>query len=144
MATFTHKLAAAMTIGVASALIAACGGGGSGETVEQQTHATGSPQSAQVQQPLSGSEQHGRDLFVSKCGSCHTLDAAGTTGQIGPNLGDIPRTQTEVLAAIERGGGQASKGAGGQTGSMPRNLVTGKDAQDVAKFVADSGPGAGN
>ena len=89
-------------------------------------------------------EQHGRQLFVTHCGSCHTLDAAGTTGQIGPDLGDIPRSDTEVLAAIRRGGGQASKGAGGQTGSLPPNLVTGKDAQDVAKFVGNSGPGTGD
>jgi mono/diheme cytochrome c family protein len=28
----------------------------------------------------------GKALFVSNCGSCHTLGAAGTNGQIGPKL----------------------------------------------------------
>ena len=28
----------------------------------------------------------GQQLFTQKCGSCHTLTAAGTTAQIGPNL----------------------------------------------------------
>jgi len=30
----------------------------------------------------------GEELFVSQCGSCHTLAAAGTRGVIGPNLDD--------------------------------------------------------
>ena len=84
----------------------------------------------------------GRDEFVQHCGSCHTLDAAGTIGQIGPNLGDIPLTEADVLRAIRIGGGRHSHGAGGRTGNMPRNLVTGKEAREVAAFVSASGPGA--
>ncbi|MDX6607264.1 MAG: cytochrome [Solirubrobacterales bacterium] len=80
---------------------------------------------------------------MQHCGSCHTLDAAGTIGQIGPNLGDIPLTAADVLRAIRIGGGPHSHGAGGRTGNMPRNLVTGKDAREVAAFVSASGPGAG-
>jgi mono/diheme cytochrome c family protein len=30
----------------------------------------------------------GEELFVARCGSCHTLAAAGTQGVIGPNLDD--------------------------------------------------------
>lgn len=30
----------------------------------------------------------GEELFVARCGSCHVLEAAGTQGQIGPNLDD--------------------------------------------------------
>jgi mono/diheme cytochrome c family protein len=36
---------------------------------------------------MSPAEVRGRDLFIQHCGSCHTFDAAGTVGQIGPNLG---------------------------------------------------------
>jgi mono/diheme cytochrome c family protein len=120
---------------IAAALLAACGDDdGSGDTVEQPTATEGAPLEPEVEQPLSPAEEHGRMLFVERCGSCHTLDAAGTTGQIGPNLGDIPLDEADVRRAIEIGG-QGS-------GNMPRNLVTGKDAADVVAFVAISGPGA--
>jgi mono/diheme cytochrome c family protein len=35
-----------------------------------------------------GSQGAGRDLFVQRCGGCHTLAEAGTNGRIGPDLDD--------------------------------------------------------
>jgi mono/diheme cytochrome c family protein len=123
-------------------LIAACGGSGS-DTVEQQTATAGAPESPNAEQPLSPAETHGRDLFVQKCGSCHTFEAAGTVGQIGPNLGDISVNEGDVLHAIRTGGGRHAKGQEtGPSGNMPRNLVTGEDAQDVAAFVAANASGS--
>jgi mono/diheme cytochrome c family protein len=119
---------------LALALAAGCGDGGSGETVEQSTATSGTPEAPAEEQPLSPAEEHGRQVFIETCGSCHTLDAAGTTGQIGPDLGDIPLDQADVRRAIEIGGTGS--------GTMPRNLVSGNDAADVAAFVAASGPGA--
>jgi mono/diheme cytochrome c family protein len=75
----------------------------------------------------------GAELFASNCGSCHTLEAAGTTGATGPDLDALAPDEAQVLAAIENGG------AG--SGAMPANIVTGADAQEVAAFVASS---AGN
>ena len=34
---------------------------------------------------------HGKELFVAKCGVCHTLSHANTTGTVGPNLDDAFR-----------------------------------------------------
>jgi mono/diheme cytochrome c family protein len=119
-----------------------CGGGSDSATVGQPTSASGSPEPPATEQPLTAAQLHGRDLFVQNCGSCHTLDAAGTIGQIGPNLDDIAINEADVLRAIRTGGGSHSHGAGGRTGNMPRNLVTGKDAQDVADFVAASASGS--
>ena len=125
-------------VGIAAAVVfalfvlVACGdNGGSGETVAQETATSGAPEAPDEEQPLSPAEEHGRSLFVENCGSCHTLDAAGTQGQIGPNLGDIPLDEDEVLHAIEIGG----EGSG----NMPKGLLSGKDAQDVAAFVAANG-----
>jgi mono/diheme cytochrome c family protein len=83
--------------------------------------------------------QGGKDLFVTNCGACHTLAKAGTDGIIGPNLDELlappsasapdPATvKPRVLAAIQNGGtGQ---------GRMPKGLLSGQDAQDVATFVS--------
>jgi mono/diheme cytochrome c family protein len=128
--------AVASAVALLGALYAiGCGGGeGSGATVSQPTATTGAPQAPSEEQPLSPAEEHGRDLFIENCGSCHTLDAAGTQGQIGPDLGDIPLDEQDVLPAIENGGTGS--------GNMPSGLISGKDAEDVAAFVAASGPGS--
>jgi mono/diheme cytochrome c family protein len=71
-----------------------------------------------------------RDLFSSECGVCHTLAAAGTSGQAGPNLDKLRPTRARVLAAI-RNGGRGS-------GLMTPNLVLGNDATRIAQFVAQA------
>jgi mono/diheme cytochrome c family protein len=124
------------------ALAAGCGGSGS-ETVEQQTATAGAPEAPNQKQPLTPAEVHGRDRFVQHCGSCHSFDAAGTLGQIGPNLDDIAVNEADVLHAIRTGGGRHARGqVTGPSGNMPRNLVTGKDARDVAAFVAANASGS--
>lgn len=120
------SLAAALCCVVA---IAGCGGDDDSNAEERTT-----PQAAVSEQPLDPTEERGRELFVANCGACHTLDAAGTQGAIGPNLNEAQVDEAEVLAAIANGG----KGSG----NMPANLVTGEDARAVAAFVAASGPGA--
>ena len=83
-----------------------------------------------------GDQQNGQKLFQSKCGGCHTLAAAGTSGTVGPNLDDAFRgdkqqhfkentIQNVVLLQIRQ-----------PSPPMPKNLVRGQDAQDVAAFVA--------
>jgi mono/diheme cytochrome c family protein len=78
---------------------------------------------------LTASEQRGRDLFGMRCGNCHTLKAANTSGAIGPNLDQLRPPKALVLNAIENGRAQGN-------GQMAANLYTGADAQDVASFVA--------
>ncbi|HKB50280.1 MAG TPA: c-type cytochrome [Solirubrobacterales bacterium] len=85
---------------------------------------------------------HGRILFVQKCGVCHTLAQAGTTAQIGPNLDDA------FAAARAAGeGGETFEGivkaqvefprpsTGNPDNSMPADVVTGQDLEDVAAYV---------
>ena len=76
-----------------------------------------------------GDSVHGKVLFEGYCAECHTLRAAGSTGRFGPNLDNIGKvTPQRVRNAIRIGGtGQ---------GRMPQNLLQGKNAQDVANFVA--------
>lgn len=133
-----------LAAGGATALIAlGCGGGSDSATVQQRTSSSGAPLGGATEQPLSAAQVHGRQEFVAHCGACHTFHAAGTVGQVGPNLDDIAVNEADVLHAIRTGGGRHAKGQGtGPSGNMPANLVTGKDAQDVASFVSANASGS--
>jgi len=76
----------------------------------------------------------GKALFVSTCGGCHTLSAAGTTGTTGPNLGQLKPNLALVESAIKNGG------AG--SGAMPKNLVQGAKATEIAQYVAKAAAGS--
>ena len=52
-----------------------------------------------------GNPKTGKPLFVSTCGVCHTLKAAGTVGSVGPNLDKVgPLTEPVIIKAITNGG----------------------------------------
>jgi mono/diheme cytochrome c family protein len=123
-------LAAAAVLAVG---VSACGTTND-DTTSATTEARSTPEPAEGEQPLSPQLEQGKALFTSNCGSCHTLDAAGTQGSIGPNLDEAQVDEAEVLQVIENGG----RGSG----NMPADLVEGEDAQAVAAFVAASGPGS--
>ncbi len=79
----------------------------------------------------------GKQLFVSKCGSCHTLAHAASNGVVGPNLDDAFRQ--------DRADGYKSTSIQGLVsfwikfpsaqGVMPPGLYSGQKAQDVAAYV---------
>src|SRR5436305_3713942 len=85
---------------------------------------------------------HGKQLFVSKCGACHTLSHASTTGAVGPNL--------DVAFRQDRADGIKTASIQGLVDNwilypnqnpdsgavMPTGLYKGQDAQDVAAYVA--------
>lgn len=81
---------------------------------------------------------HGKQLFVSKCGVCHVLSHAATTGAIGPNL--------DVAFRQDRADGLHSGNFQGLVdfwiqhpdtqGVMPTGIFKGQSAQDVAGYVA--------
>jgi cytochrome c6 len=70
----------------------------------------------------------GKQLFQQNCGTCHTLANAGTNGKVGPVLDQVKPNKQLVLSAIKNGGLGS--------GTMPANIVTGKDAQAVATYVS--------
>jgi len=81
---------------------------------------------------------NGKALFTQKCGSCHTLGRAGTQGRTGPNL------DTSFRAALAEGMDRDTvEGVihrqilhPRRNSTMPPELVTGEDADDVASYVA--------
>jgi mono/diheme cytochrome c family protein len=90
---------------------------------------------------LNAAERRGRELFGQKCGLCHTLAAANAIGKVGPNLDMLQPPESLVLRTIQNGCLQNPPSPSSpQTclgqGTMPANVIQGKDAQDVAAFVA--------
>ena len=78
---------------------------------------------------ISGEMEDGKQLFISTCKSCHTLEAVNAHGVTGPNLDDLaPLDKQRVLNAIKRGGTG--------TGRMPPGLLAGEDADAVATYVS--------
>jgi mono/diheme cytochrome c family protein len=70
--------------------------------------------------------QTAAELFGHSCGSCHTLRAARTTAPIGPDLDALRPDAARVRRAIR---------SGSLDGTMPAGLLTGRDAERVARYV---------
>ena len=78
---------------------------------------------------LTAAEKRGREHFGQRCANCHTLKASNAVAQVGPNLDTRRPNKIVVLDAIRKG-----RAAG--NGQMAADLVEGKDADDVAAYVA--------
>lgn len=90
---------------------------------------------------LTAAEKTGREIFGFRCAVCHTLAAANATGKVGPNLDNIKPNQSLVLRTIQYGCLQSPPSPTAPTnclgeGTMPANVVQGRQAEEVAKFVA--------
>jgi len=88
-----------------------------------------------VSVPKDSSYHEGAELFATHCSGCHTLGAAGTQGSgnrgqrtQGPSLNQRTETYETALYAIQNGGFSGA--------IMPQNIVVGKEAEEVARFVA--------
>ena len=91
----------------------------------------------------------GKTAFVAKCGSCHVLKRAGTTGVTGPNLDEaFQRARRDgfgqstfegvvhnqiLYPAMSR---QVDPVTNKAAAAMPAKLVKGQAALDVAAYVA--------
>jgi len=93
----------------------------------------------------------GKKDFVAKCGSCHVLKRAGTTGVTGPNLDEAFQQarstgfgQSTFEGIVHRQilqparTTQTDPKTGKPTPAMPAKIFTGEAAQDVAAYVASA------
>ena len=80
----------------------------------------------------------GKQQFVAKCGSCHTLARANTKGIIGPNLDEAFRTDLKegLRRSTIRGVVEQQIRIPNPEGAMPKDLVKGSVRSDVADYVA--------
>ena len=83
---------------------------------------------------VSSESEDGAELFAANCAGCHTLTPAGTQGSgnralraQGPNLDQRALSYEDTLYAIQNGGASGAV--------MPQNIVTGEEADAVARFI---------
>ena len=73
----------------------------------------------------------GLDVYNNKaqCGVCHTLQAASSTGDIGPNLDQLKAQMAQIIAAVTNG-----------IGAMPpwEGILTDKEIEAVAYYIFSS------
>ena len=86
---------------------------------------------------LTTEQQTGRELFARSCAVCHTLAATKSVGRTGPNL-DV-RVGDDISTAAGRKAlvlNAIAEGRARGLGQMPALLYQGKEAEEVASFVA--------
>ena len=113
------RIRAALVAGALAVALAGCGGDDDGGGTAPPA-GDGGPTAAS-----------GEELFKQRCGSCHTLAAAGTDGTVGPNLDELAPDAARVQQAIEDA-----------PGVMPENLAEGEEAQRIAEYVAGAAGGS--
>ena len=101
--------------------------------------------SQEVSVPKADSTHTGAELFATHCGGCHTFSKAGTQGGAtktkdrervdGPSFDARKETVQTALYAIRNGGFSGA--------IMPENIVTGREAQRIAEFLAKYSGGKG-
>ncbi len=123
----------------AAAALAGCGGGGSstsGSTVEESTAPAAEQETGTEEEPAETEEGgggeaaaggEGKTIFTSNCASCHTLKAAGASGQVGPNLDELEPDMATVEKQVTGGGG-----------GMPAfgSILSPAEIKEVAAFVS--------
>lgn len=115
----TRRLPIAACLSVAALVSAGCGSQG-------------------IKLASSDPQFEGAVLFAERCGSCHTLAAAGTQGSTtdvansenvdGPNFDTRMEKVEDIVFAIENGGFSGA--------IMPENIATGPEKRQIAEFLA--------
>jgi hypothetical protein len=90
-----------------------------------------------ISSQLTGESREAAEIFVERCSGCHTLEVAGTEGSTsnvrtreykdGPNFDQRKVTENCALYAIRNGGFSS--------GPMPQDIVVGRDAELLARFL---------
>jgi mono/diheme cytochrome c family protein len=119
--------------------VAGCGGGedqtATPETVagslpEDTTGADTGDTGESAEELPEGNAEAGADVFAGNgCGSCHTFEAAGSSGSVGPNLDEASPDYEGAFTTIKNG-----------RGGMPsfEGQLTDQQIADVAAYVSES------
>jgi mono/diheme cytochrome c family protein len=88
--------------------------------------------------------ERGRALFIQKCGTCHAMAQAGTTAEVGPNMDHAfaaaraVGNDSDTIEGITKAQVEYPREVNGNPRvSMPADIVTGQDLDDVAAYVGE-------
>jgi mono/diheme cytochrome c family protein len=102
---------AAACVTLAAGLLAACGSSDSSSDTAAAPEATTAPatttpaKTATEPKTATVADAEGKQVFATAgCAGCHTLSAAGASGQVGPNLDQLKPDAATVQAQVETGG----------------------------------------
>ena len=117
-----------------------------GETTETETTGTTTtetettetePAGTTTAEPPSGSAEAGRAAFVDQgCGSCHTFAPAGSSGTVGPNLGEVLAGKDAAFIHESIVDPNAEVASGFSPGVMPQNYGDQLSPQQLDDLVA--------
>jgi mono/diheme cytochrome c family protein len=86
----------------------------------------------------------GRSLFVQNCGNCHAMAQAGTSAMIGPDLDDAfaaarasGQTGSTIEGVVKAQVENPRPSTENPAVSMPAEIVTGQDLDDVAAYIGE-------
>jgi cytochrome c6 len=83
--------------------------------------------------PVAGKRLFVTNAYIRPCGSCHTLKAAGSYGDLGPNLDKVKPSYAKAIRVITNG---VSPTARYRTGmSAFGDVFSKKQIQDLAAFI---------
>ena len=100
---------------------------------------------ARGREKVSANLEKGQSLFETNCGTCHTLYAAGTDGNFGPDLDELlaatgaghrARKRSKRPKAASSTRSKKASTAARTPGRMPAGILSGEQAEEVAEFVA--------
>jgi cytochrome c6 len=151
-------LALVVLVAALGAAAAGCGGGeeasptpdtvtGTTDTTETETTETETTETETTETETTGTETTatdttgtggqgdaaaGKQVFITNCGTCHTLADAGTTGTVGPNLDDAKPSFDLAVDRVTNG-----------QGVMPpfKDTLSQQQITDVATYVSQAAGG---
>ena len=117
------RFALLLVLGALALVAAGCGG-------DEEPDSAAPPATTTEDGGSEGDAANGEQVFASAgCGGCHTFEAAGSSGTVGPNLDDAAPSFDAVVSMVTNGGGP-----------MPAfgDQLTEQEIRDVAAFVSGS------
>ena len=127
-----HLVLGATAVALLAGVAAGCGSEGT-KTATPQTVIGNLPKptTPTTTVPTKGDAAAGKNVFlnVAGCGGCHTLNAAGSTGTVGPNLDQKKPPLSLILDRVTHGKGVMPSFSGS---------LSPKQIADVAAFVFQS------